>query len=58
LNQLLFPLAVFRAWTTREVDWRGIKYSIGRSGKLEMQDYIPYRLLSTHPETNTIESIN
>lgn len=57
LNQFLFPLAVFKAWTMRSVRWRGIDYKIKAGNELKMQSFVPYQELSSQQETAPAESI-
>jgi hypothetical protein len=57
LNQFLFPAAVYQAATMRSVRWRGIDYNITSDNRIEMQQYVPYQLLSERHETESAESI-
>jgi glycosyltransferase involved in cell wall biosynthesis len=40
---LLYAAAVFSACTIREIDWRGIRYEIGRGGSIRRLNDAPYR---------------
>ena len=42
LTQLLYPLIAIKAALMREVQWRGITYSIGPGKKISMEQYRPY----------------
>lgn len=43
INQAMYPFAVWKAWTTRSTDWRGVSYALTGGGKIAMQTYVPYR---------------
>ncbi len=55
LNQFLYPLTVYRAWTTQLVHWRGIRYKITRDSRVVMQQYVPYVQVSTTDATKSIQ---
>lgn len=57
LNQFLFPLAVYCAWKTKSVHWRGIEYEITRNGRIEMQEYVPYVQIANAEQASRTESI-
>ena len=42
LLQIVYPAALFRSLTVTIVDWRGVCYRLGRSGALELIQYVPF----------------
>ena len=43
LTQLLYPLIAVKAALMRNVEWRGITYTIGPGKKISMDGYFPYQ---------------
>jgi hypothetical protein len=41
-TQLIFFGCLFSALRLRRIDWRGVTYSLDRSGKLRLLEYRPY----------------
>lgn len=40
--QVVYPAALFRSLTVQIVDWRGVRYRVGRGSTLELLEYRPF----------------
>ena len=52
--QAIYPFIAIRVAFQRQVSWRGIDYRIGRRGRVEMLNYVPYSQI-LHEDQHSIQ---
>jgi hypothetical protein len=58
LTQAVYTAAVLSLFGLKEVDWRGIRYELGKDKTVRMIEYVPYaQVQSAAPQTDETVSL-